>query len=199
MSAAREAGTKVLEPDEVHLSYEGYKVMARAVLDGNGFKDVALPKEFKVGLMPGVIGEWKLRPVGEKEAALDEKSAAAVKPDDSWKSYALPEQEAQEHWWMDQERKRGFAVSLVKKIGAGKSYLGVATIESAKPRTVYFNTGSDLRTVWLNGKRIYKNEGWTGWHAGKERIAAELLAGRNTIVIESGGQFFLSVTDTNDW
>jgi hypothetical protein len=26
-----------------------------------------------------------------------------------------------------------------------------------------------------------------------------LQAGKNVVVIETGGQFFLSVTDTNDW
>jgi lysophospholipase L1-like esterase len=199
MSAARAAGTEVLEPDQVHLSFEGYRVMSRALLDGMGHKDVAVPKELKVEILPGVVRDWKIRPAGEKEAALDEKTAAALKPDDNWKSYALPEKEAQTHWWSEQERKRGYALSLNKLVGPGRSYVGMATLEAEKPRTVYFNTGSDLRTVWLNGKRIYKNEGWTGWHAGKERIAAELQAGRNTIVIESGGQFFLSVTDTNDW
>jgi hypothetical protein len=47
--------------------------------------------------------------------------------------------------------------------------------------------------------RIYQNAGWTGWHAGKERIAAGLQASKNVIVIETGSQFSLSVTDTNDW
>src|SRR5262249_44042629 len=84
MSAARAAGTKVLEPDEVHLSYEGYQVMTRAILDGLGHKDVALPREFKVKMIPGVIRAWKLRPLGEKEAPLDEKTVAALKPDDTW-------------------------------------------------------------------------------------------------------------------
>ena len=69
--------------------------------------------------------------------------------------------------------------------------------DAAKPRTVYFNTGAHLQTIWLNGKRIYKSEGWTGWHAGKERVAAELNAGKNTIVIETGSAFFLSITEAD--
>ncbi len=198
MSEARDAGKKVLEPDEVHLSYDGYLVMARAVLDGLGYKDVPLPKEFKVELLPGVVRDWQLRVLGDKET-LDEKTVAALKPDDFWKRVTLPETEAQAHWWMDQERKRGYAVSLAKLIGPGKGYVGVATIEAKEARQAWVNTGADLRSVWLNGKRIYKNEGWTGWHAGKERIAVPLQAGQNVLVIEAGGQFFLSVTENNDW
>ena len=88
---------------------------------------------------------------------------------------------------------------MEKLVGPGKSYLGVATIDAAKPRTVYFNTGAHLQTIWLNGKRIYKSEGWTGWHAGKERVPAELIAGKNTVIIETGSAFFLGVTDDNAW
>src|SRR5262249_27348552 len=114
--------------------------------------------------------------------------------------YELPETEPQTQWWMEQERKRGFALSLNKQIGPGpKGYVGVAVHTSKEGRTVYFNTGSDLRTIWLNGKRIYKNEGWTGWHAGKERTAAPLRQASNFIVIEAGGQFFLTTTETTDW
>jgi hypothetical protein len=53
--------------------------------------------------------------------------------------------------------------------------------------------------VWVNGKQIYKNEAWTGWHAGKQRIPVELTAGANTVVIETAANFFLSVTDNNTW
>lgn len=198
MAAARKARKEVLESDQVHLSFVGYQVMTRAVLDGLGHADVPLPKELKVELMSGVVREWQLRSLGDKET-LDENAVAALAPDDSWKRLALPETEAQPHWWLDQERKRGYALSLKKLVGPGKGYVGVATLEAKEPRTVYVNTGAQLSSVWLNGKRIYKNESWTGWHAGKERIPATLKAGRNVLVIETGEQFFLSVTDDNDW
>lgn len=83
--------------------------------------------------------------------------------------------------------------------GTGRRDAGAADPVPAKPRDVFFNTGAHLQAVWLNGKRIYRSEGWTGWHAGKERVAARLNAGRNTVVIETGEAFFLSVTDDNAW
>jgi hypothetical protein len=90
-------------------------------------------------------------------------------------------------------------VSLPALIGPAKEYQATAVVEAKKAKTVFFNTGADLQSIWLNGKRIYHNEGWTGWHAGKERVPAELREGPNKVVIETGGQFFLSITDNDDW
>jgi acyl-CoA thioesterase-1 len=171
MQEARKAGRMMNEPDEVHLSFDGYQVMTRAVLDGLGYKDVAVPKELKLTPMPGIIKEWRIRPTAEKEPPLDEKAVTAVAPDDAWKTVTLPEKEPVKHWWMDHERQRGLAVSLDKSVGKGKGYVGVATVDAEQPRAVFFNTGAQLQAVWLNGQRIYKNDGWTGWHPGKERIA----------------------------
>jgi lysophospholipase L1-like esterase len=199
MKEGRAAKKEMLEPDEIHLSFAGYQAMTRAVLDALGHKDAAVPAELKIELMPGIIKDWRIHVVAKKEVGLDEKSVANLKPGDDWKPYTLPETEANKQWWLDQERRRGFAMSLDRKIGPGKLYLGYATIDSPRARKVYFNTGAQLNGIWLNGKRIYKNDAWTGWHAGKERIAADLVAGKNVIVIETGSQFFLSVTDTNDW
>jgi lysophospholipase L1-like esterase len=199
MREARSRGEELLEPDQVHLNEAGYRVMTRAVLDGLGHRDVAVPRERKVELMPGVVRRWQMRPLADKEPALDETAVAALKPDSAWKTVTLPQPGPEAHWWLDQERRRGFAVGLDKHVGPGKRFVGVAVREEEKPRPVYLNTGSDLGSIWLNGKRVYRNEGWTGWHAGKERIPVQLVAGRNTLVIETGPSFFLSVTDGNDW
>lgn len=199
MQKERAAGRELLESDQVHPNYEGQRLIARAVLDALGYPEVPVPKELKLKMMPGVIRSWRLRVAPKGSLPLDEKTVATLKPDETWKALTLPEQEKQEQWWLDHERQRGFAVSVDKHVGKGGTYEGVAVLESDSPKNVYFNTGAQLQTIWLNGKRIYKNEGWTGWHAGKERIAARVKEGKNTVVIETSGQFFLSVTDTNDW
>jgi lysophospholipase L1-like esterase len=197
MQAARKAGKDLLSDDQVHLTFAGYRVLTRAVLDGLGHKDVPVPRELKVEPLPGIIRQWQVRPAPDRP--LDEKAVAALQPGDGWKTYTLPEKDALANWWLDQERQRGFAVSLAKLVGPAKGAQGIAVVEADKPRQVFFNTGAQLQTVWLNGRRIYHSEGWTGWHAGKERVAARLEAGKNTVVIETGGEFFLSVTDGDDW
>ena len=199
MQKARARGEELLETDNVHPNYAGHRVMARVVLDALGYTAVPLPAEFKVQPVPGLLTSWQVRAMPDKTALLDARTVAAVRPDATWKALTLPETEPQSHWWMDQERKRGFAVGLDKLVGPAKLYQGVATIQAAAPRPVFFNTGADLQNIWLNGQQIYKNDHWAGWHAGKERIPATLQAGRNIVFIESGGAFFVGVTTDNDW
>jgi lysophospholipase L1-like esterase len=183
MREGRAAGRELLEPDQVHLTFEGYRVMVRAVLDALGHKGIAVPAEPVLEPMAGILRDWKVRAL----------------PDGEWKALALPQSGKAAHWWFDQERRRGFAVELDKLAGPGKRFAATATLESREAREVYFNTGADLGAVTLNGRLLWKSDGWTGWHAGKERIAARLAAGSNTIEIESGAAFFLSVTDENTW
>lgn len=169
----------LLEPDQVHLTFDGYRIMARAVLDALGHADVAVPMTPELEPMPGLLGEWKIRAL----------------PDGEWKPLTLPQSGPASQWWLDQERRRGFAVELA----GGKRFAAATTLDSREARDVWFNTGADLASVTLNGKLLWKSAGWTGWHAGKERVPARLAAGANTIEIECGAAFFLSVTDENTW
>jgi lysophospholipase L1-like esterase len=183
MARARTEGRELLEPDQVHLTFAGYRVMARAVLDAMGRADHAVPDALTLEPMAGLMREWTVRAL----------------PDGAPKELRLPQSAPAAHWWFDQERRRGFAVELDKAVGAGKRFRAAATIESKEARDVFFNTGADLDEIRLNGRVLWKSEGWTGWHAGKERIPARLSAGANAVEIESGSSFFLSVTDENNW
>ena len=201
MDAARTGGAKLLEADDVHLGFEGYRVFARAVLAGLGHRGLAVPKAMKVAPLEGIVSPWRLKalPGGADPAPLDAEAVAKLRPDAEWKTLALPEADAQSHWWRDQIRRRGFALSVAKVAGKAKRYVGHAVVTAERSRTVYFNTGAQLETIWLNGRRIYQSAGWTGYHAGKERVEARLRAGDNVVVIETGGEFFVSVTDDNTW
>jgi lysophospholipase L1-like esterase len=195
---------ELLEADQIHLSFEGYRVMTRALLDALGHADVPVPAKQKLEPMPGIVRNWRLLAAAD-DKPLDEAQARSIAPDDSWKPYDLPEPKPKDHWWPEQERQRGFAMSLAD-FAAGndpakppRRFLATSTIEADAPRKVYFNTGANLQAIWLNGKRIFAQEGFTGWHAGKERIPAELQQGQNVILIESGNEFFLSITDNDTW
>jgi lysophospholipase L1-like esterase len=198
MKAAMAAGRKLHEADHVHLNLDGYRTVARAVLDALGYRDVPLPSTFKPPLLPGVIREWRMRPADD-QAALEEKTVASLKPDETWKTVALPLSTPVENWWKDQERQRGVAVGLNTVLGAGKRFQGIAVLRCDREHPVYFNTGADLQSVWLNDKLLWQRKEWTGWHPGKERLPAVLRAGENVIVIESGADFFLSVPDDKWW
>jgi acyl-CoA thioesterase-1 len=200
MHDARAGGRDVLEDDQVHPNYEGQRLIARAVLDALGDNDLPVPTRMKVELMPGVIRTWTLQPVADHAKPLDEASVAALKPGDGWTEYKLPEPGPAGHWWRDQERQRGFALALEETLGKAKSYRGIATVESKTHRFAYLNPGAALETIWVNGHRVYEHgPAYTGWHAGRERVRFELQAGTNSVVIESGQNFFLSITDDNQW
>jgi len=52
----------------------------------------------------------------------------------------------------------------------------------------------------LNGKEIFRNGGaWEGYHIGTRRIEVDVVEGDNTLVIETGGQFALTVTPELLW
>ena len=197
MREARAAHMVLLEADDVHLNMVGYRVMARAVLDAFGYRKAPVPTELRPEVMPGILREWKVAPLAKP---LDDAAAAALQADDTWKDLALPQAVPLAPWWPNQERQRGFAQGLDKLAGPGDKFVAVATIEERFPRKVYLNTGAGLEKIWLNGKRVYERAAdYAGWHAGRERIPADLKAGTNTLVIETGKDFFLSITDSDNW
>ena len=208
MRKARAEGKEVMSEDGIHPNYLGQSLMARAILDAMGHKDVPLPAEFQPPLFPGVLPEWKMRlaPLGDdkKPMALTEQNIATLVPDAAWKTYtlpdAVPDNKPSAEDWLEQERRNGFAMQIEKLVGKGPVQ-AVATIDAKETRQVFLNTGIGVSTLWLNGKKIHEQgSAWTGFHAGKERIPVELKKGTNTIVCEiSGQQFFLSVTDKLIW
>jgi lysophospholipase L1-like esterase len=206
MQQARKDGVKFMEVDDVHPNFEGQRIIARAVLDAMGHKDVPVPAKLKPVLLPGVISPWTMRPIDAKtEKPLNDETVKTIAADarenktNAWKTFTLPEPGPNDNVWLEQERGRGFAVAAEKVLGKSTLYLGVATLKSPAEKTAYFNTGGQLKTLWVNGKKIYEHKDWHGWHAGRERLGTTLQAGDNTIVIETNNQFFLSVTDSDVW
>lgn len=200
MKAAADKGEVISEPDGGHPNYEGYRLLARAVLDVMGHEKLPVPAVLKVDLMPGIIAEWKILAVPDKKAkALTAEQIKALAPNDDWKALSLPETEAAGQWWTDQARKEGYAVSLKKLAGAAPGYIGYAKVTREKAESAFFNTGAHLKTVWLNGEKIFQSKDWTGYHAGKERIPIKLNAGDNIVVIETGEAFFTSITADDQW
>ena len=212
MQQARKEGKEVMSDDGTHPSYVGQSLMARSILDALGCKDVPLPAEFKPQLFPGIVPEWKMRPapmVEDEDGAkwpmmITAASIREIVPDDTWKAYKLPdaapEPAASPADWWEQERRNGFGMLLGQTVGKGP-FQGVAVIECKEARKAFINTGIGISSVWLNGVRVHDQAGaWTGFHAGKERLPVDLVAGKNVLVVEiNAAQFFLSVTDKLTW
>ncbi len=196
LQEAMDRGEMLHEPDGAHLNLAGYRAMARAVLDALGHADVAVPGQIDPPVLPGVIREWRLQAALAAEP-LTEDGVRALAPDATWIALCLPqERPVTNNWWMDQERRRGVAVELQRELGEAPRFQGIATFDSPIARKAWLHTGADLKTVWLNGARVYAATAeFRGWHPGRERVAIALQAGANSLVIESGRAFFLAVTD----
>ncbi|HWE02410.1 MAG TPA: GDSL-type esterase/lipase family protein [Tepidisphaeraceae bacterium] len=195
-------GIGQLAPDDLHPNWAGQTMIARAVLDSMGYGEVKVPQRIAGRLLPGVIGEWKVKRLDEANPDFTEAFVADVKPEASWMTLKLPDpipipDMASDNRWLDDYRVMGAAVALRQR-PAG-SYVGMAIVRSEKQTAVQFHTGATLDQVWLNGKRIYKNDWKHGYHIGRESVTAELKQGENAIVIKTGPVFFLSITDGAMW
>ncbi len=203
--AADEAGVGVLTPNGRSPTFAGYRLLAEAVLDGLGFPNRALPEAVPTARLPGVISDWrrKLQPAGGFPLTAEE--AAAIRPDDTWRSVTLPlppdpfqmRLADRNHSIAYRDRLRGYFSGV--RPPAGGSVLAVAEVHSDAERNAWLNTGGGAVVVWLNGEKIHETSRWTGWHAGKERYPVRLKAGKNTLLVEAKYDFFVGITDTGDW
>ncbi len=197
------AGVDLWAPDGCHLNFAGYQLMSRAILDALGCPDAAPPKseaDYHLTPMPGIVRAWRVHPVEAKDGAMDEKRAAALTLDATWKAYALPETTPGTlGWWENQERRRGFAMQLHDLVGPAGQYWSYAEVRRRRAGQMYVNTGGDLGQIYVNGVRVFNNEYTTGWHAGGHRIPVTLHRGVNRLLLVSGGRFFCSLTETPLW
>lgn len=198
MGAADGTGACLNEADGTHLKFEGYCLMTRGVLDGLGYTDVPVAKEAKPSVLPGIISEWRVRPA-KQQTPLTEREVKQLTVDETWKSLRLPQTEPLANWFMDQERQRGVAVGLDTILGKAKEYQAIAVVRSDRERNVFLNTGALVKRIWLNGNPLAMSVSGVGWHPGGNRIPVRLAAGENMVVIESGGAFFVSITDDRMW
>ncbi len=181
----------------------GQHSIARAVLEAMGYPDAPVPERVQNTLLPGIICQWQMRAVAPKEERLTEKTVSALAPDATWVTLTLPGKEpltGDENLWLDDCRPLGAAIWVKKTVGGQtEQYIGVATLEAPAAKKMYFNIGAGLSAVWLNGKKILEASGLRGWHLGRESVVAEVQPGKNTLVIEVGDNFFLSVTEKPFW
>lgn len=198
---AEKGEASVMESDAVHPNWEGQRLIARAVLDALDCPGAGVPTILKLDVMPGILSPWKMRVASAEKPlnaeAVQEILRAGDESPNAWKKYALPEAAPQKDPWHEQERQRGFALSLEKLVGEGNRFEGLTflTNPTDTPKAMVFTIGAQLQSVWLNGEQIYRHTKWRGWHAGREAVVANLKPGINSVIIETGSQFFLSVTE----
>jgi len=199
LRTAEASGERVLDEDDVHPNFAGHRLFARAALDAMGHGALPVPEELDVEGMPGTVGPWLIGAAPPRARLLDAESATALKPAPDWVRVDVPETAPFAHWEYEVNRRTGFVQALDRHFPDAKKFRGVAEVVSDAPRRAFVNTGGYLLSAWVNGERVFRSRGWTGYHAGKERLPVTLEAGGNRIVIEVGADFFLSLTETGAW
>lgn len=182
---ARAAGKEIMSPDGIHPNYFGQSLMAQSILDAMGLADIALPKEFKPTLFPGVIRQWKMRPLDEIVAAMEPTSmpatagadgnaakaakpvakpklltaeiVAALKIDENWKDFSIPSP-AERPTSAEEwlEQIRRNGFGVGMDKAVGKgTIVGVATIQAEKDKKVYISVSTGVHSLYLNGKNLW--------------------------------------------
>lgn len=203
-SAAADRRT-LLVPNGREPSFEGHQEVARALLAALGRPNLPVADSLDLTLLPGVLREWRFQaqPKDERYESTDVADLQTV----DWEPLMLPQPIDQfsrrwphpTHSAVCRERLRGFANNLVR--GGRERLVAASTLEAKEPRDAVLNVGGTLYTVWLNGEKVFDRTGmgWRGQHAGFERVPVRLQAGKNTVVVEAHGSFFVSITDEPDW
>lgn len=203
---------RALEPAGIQLvtdrgavpTFAGYREMAAELLAVLGHPRATVDTSVQLQMLPGVVTEWHVRGKSADDL-LSDADAARLIAGDGWRKLMLPQSEDRlldrladsSHSITYRDRARGFATDVY--FGKGTILEGVAEVPSDADRDVFVNIGATVKSVWVNGDRIFESTDWGGWHAGKYRVPARLRAGANKIVIEANGSFFVSLTDRIDW
>lgn len=188
-------------------SFAGDQILAGAMLEALGHRDLAVPKRLELQMLAGVIKNWQFQLLPLDREPLSPALAAGLRPDDSWKNLALPQEDRftprlaePSHSRLCRERASGYATHLTTS--PHPVWRGVANLDAAAPRGAYLHVGAGIQQVWLNGAKVFDERSTLpahhGHHAGYETAAIQLQAGENRLVAECSGSFFLSVTDTSD-
>ena len=197
MDAQPDAVASQMTEDGIHPNFVGQRTIATAVLAALGHASLPVPPALKLQVFPGVVRQWHMRPAKANEPSLTDALAAGFSLEGCTATINIPGDSpaGDPSTWTVQERQCGFATDLDKQVGPGDRFFGLASVKAAHATPAILNTGAGLKTVYLNGQRIYTSAAWTGWHAFKEQIPVSLVEGENKLVIESGTAFFLSITD----
>jgi hypothetical protein len=192
----------LLNPKDLMPTFAGCRELAATVLDVLGYSEVAIPTSLRLSLLPGAITHWKVRSK-RMEERLDAASVMRLEPDATWRDITVPQRDKlaerlpdPTHSLTFQMRTRGFATYHSK---VGPLVEAMTSVESDRDKSAWINLGGEVKAVWLNGEKVFEFVGYTGRHAGKIRLPVALKSSRNRIVIETGSNFFVSVTDAPDW
>lgn len=184
------AGKEMIGPDGAHHGKDGFAGMARAMLDGLGFKDLSI--DTKIHPWPHALTHWEISsPIADANAAkaLDPNAAGG------WTAFDANAASAAMPWNDAPFPQRGAVMPIVDgKLLKPSFVLGRTTYTAASASKAQMQLGgSGPLVVWLNGKEVWRKENTHGYHPNADRIAVDLVAGGNQVVVLTNYIAFVSI------
>jgi len=198
----------LVDKDEKYSTFEGYRVMARSILNSFGYSHLEVPTKLRFKMLPGVIREWYATDTIAKGDLLTAEKVKSLNYK-NWDKIHLPQPAHDKiakrllvahQTYPIQARSLGVAMGITEDWR--NKTRAVAEIHSEIATTKFINLGEDIKSVWFNGKRIEKEFLGIyvdGRHPGFYRLPIQLKQGNNVLVIEAYNSFFVSITDKIDW
>lgn len=190
----------------IRQTYTGHQLFARSILDAFGYRALEVPLKLRLKPLPGLISQWHWTEF-ENPEKLNAQRAEHINTS-GWRPLTLP-------MAVDKGYTSRFINSYMlyetqaKALGFGLEMSGVYsnTIRAvghfdSEGGDKVLNIGGGIKEIWLNGELIesgLSNVFIDGRHAGGRRFAVKLKAGKNTIVLDCTMNFFVSLTDDDQW
>ena len=199
---------KLVDKSQRYATFEGYRVMARSVLNSLGYNNLKVPEKLRFRPLPGLIREWYTTDAVLKTDMLDKQKISELDYK-NWNKLILPQPAHDKiakrllvphQTYPIQARSLGVAMGITKDWR--NKTRAVAEIYSEADAVKYLNLGEDIKSVWLNGEKVQKQFLGIyvdGRHPGFYRLPVKLKQGVNTLVIEAYNSFFASITNSIDW
>jgi lysophospholipase L1-like esterase len=222
-ASGRATGRETWGPDGVHHTIDGWRAMARCVLDALGCHAAIIER---TRVYPHALTEWYVSPPVEWKAGTP--VVLANMPEDydplaagmgdfpqppeitagfdplaaGWRRFDREAEIAKTSWWQRSWLERGGVMPMgqdvsKEKPGAqarGQGAWSLAIVNSDEDKTVTMHVGGSLPyAVWLNGRPVWKGNFLHGYHPSADRIELRLRKGENHVLTFTNWLFYVSI------
>jgi len=219
----RAKGKEMWGPDGVHHTIDGWRAMARCVLDALGCHAavvertpvyyraltewfVSPPVAWKPGepvVLANMPEDYDPLAAGMGDFPAPPEIPAGFDPlANGWRRFDREAEIAKTSWWQRSWLERGGVMPMgqdvsKEKPGAqarGQGAWSLAIVTSDEEKTVTMHVGGSLPyAVWLNGQPVWKGNFLHGYHPSADRIRVRLRKGENHILTFTNWLFYVSI------
>ncbi|HEY3415524.1 MAG TPA: SGNH/GDSL hydrolase family protein [Armatimonadota bacterium] len=189
------AGQPVIPEDNVHPIIDGWRLLARCVLDTLG---CPAPLVEQTSLYPKSLTDWFISP-----PVAWKMGTPTPQPDLSdtfdpiaagWEKFDRPAEIKQTSWWQESWLQRGGIMPAGNPTRLPDAGAFACTTVQSHGETVTLHVGgSTPLLVWLNGKLVCDGKNIRGYHPDADRLPVTLRKGTNRIIVFSTWLFLLSL------